>query len=334
LKKFHKHIIFCKTKLTGHFRYRDEFQIYPADFEGMPKSSIQEHHPIVLEYVIYDDEIIVPTKEKDELTDLRTLTASTLTKQDKIISLLTLFTNHYFFRFKDLTGYWGLPILKDNPGEEANTWSSKWNMAMFHWPEYPEQFKLENFTELSIPKVDLIEHFSYYYNPNFDSYYGDKVITFPNTIYSGLDSYFAKNDETKKTLNSAISFVYSAMQMKGYEKTMSIIASFTAIETMVNWENIDFKAESCKVCGQLQFKVSQKYRDYLLKYIGKSDNNRKKINAFYKLRSEIIHTGARLKTEDLYANLPKEAKDKEFLNHMEVLQMSKLAVIHWLGLNR
>ena len=333
MKEFHKHIIFCKTKLTGYFRYRDEFQIYPADFAGMPKSSIQEHHPIVLEYVIHENEIIVPNTEKDELTDLRTLTASTLTKQDKIISLLTLFTNHYFFRVKG-SGFWGLPILYDNPGKEANSWSSKWNMAMFHWPEYPEQFKIDNFTILSLPKVESLEHFRYYYNPNFDSYYSDKAITFPNTIFSGLDSYHSKNEETKTMLNSAISFIYSAMQMKEDEKTMSIIASFTAIETMVNWENKDFKPEVCKDCGQLKFKVSQKYRDYLLKYIGNSDNNRKKFNAFYKLRSEIIHTGTRLKTEDLYVDLPREAKDKEFINHMEVLQMSKLAIIHWLGLNK
>ena len=333
MKKFHKNIIFSKTKLTGYFRYKDEFQIYPADFEGMPKSKMQEHHPIVLEYVINDDEIIVPKGEIDGLADLRTLTASTLTKQDKIISLLTLFTNHHFFRFRDLTGYWGLPILKDDPGKEANSWSSKWNWAMFHWPEYPEQFKIEKFTELEIPKVELVEHFKYYYHPNFD-FHSDKVITFPSTIYGCLDSYFAKSDETKEILNSAISFIYSAMEMRHLEKTMSIIASFTAIETMVNWENKDFKPERCDKCGQLQFKISQKYRDYLLKYIGKSDNNKKKFNAFYKLRSQIIHTGQRLKTEDLYVDLTREAKDKEFLNHHEVLQMSKLAIIHWLGLNR
>lgn len=334
LKKFHKNIIFCKTKLTGYFRYRDEFQIYPADFEGMPKSSLQNHHPIVLEYIINDNEIVVPVGESDDLADLRMLTASTLTKQDKIISLLSLFTNHYFFRFKDLTGYWGMPILQDNPGKEANNWSSKWNMAMFHWPEYPEQFKIENFTNLEIPRVESIDHFRYYYhNPNFD-YYSDKSITFPNSIYGGLDSYFSKNEETKKTLNSAISFVYSAMGMRQYEKTISIISAFTAIETMVNWENKDFKSEKCNSCGQLQFKVSQKYRDYLMKYIGNSDNNKKKFNAFYRLRSEIIHTGERLKTEDLYSNLPKEEKDKEFLNHIEVLQMSKLSIVHYLCLNR
>src|SRR5690606_38352143 len=157
----------------------------------------------------------------------------------------------------------------------------------------------------------------YYHDPNFD-FHPDKGITFPTTIYGSLDSYFAKNSETLLVIDSAISFVYTAMEMRLFKKTLSIISSFTAIETLVNFEFKDLKPAKCDTCGQLQFKVSQKYRDFLMKYIGSNANNKKKFNDFYKLRSSIVHTGQRLKTEDLYADIPKEQKDKEFITHLEI----------------
>jgi hypothetical protein len=287
-----------------------------------------------LEYTTTEDDKIEPTSDFKELKDLRTLTATTLTKQDQILNLLTLFTNHLFFRYSDLTGTWGIPILKDNPGEEANKWSSKWNMTMFHWPELPNQLKITEFTKPEIKEVPYSRHFEYYYhNPNFD-YYRDREITFPSSIFIGLDSYYSLNEDSKNVIDSAISHSVSAVELRQHKKTLSIIASFTSIETMVNFEFKDLEAEKCNNCGQLQFKVSKKFRDFLFKYIGKSTNNKKKFNAFYSLRSKIAHTGEQLKTEKLWTDLPKEEKDKEFLNHIEILQLGKISIIHWLIKNK
>jgi len=102
---------------------------------------------------------------------------------------------------------------------------------------------------------------------------------------------------------------------------------------MVNYENKDFEPQRCDKCGQLEYKVSKKYRDYLLKYIGDNISNKKKFNALYNLRSEIVHTGMKLKSESLWTDIPREEKDKEFLNHLEVILMSKLSIINWLIIN-
>ena len=339
MEKFHKAIIFCKTELKGYYRFGDEFQIYPANFEGMPKSSLQEHHPIVLEYVVHENEEINYNSEDfdEELKDLRTLAASTLSKQDKIISLLTLCTNHFFFRYYELTGRWGMPILKENAGKDANTWSSKWNLPFFHWPEYPEQFKIIKFKNFSSDELEVkrVKHYDYFFkDPNFD-YHIDSEITITNLIDDALSAYFEIEDtENLKVIDSAISFVYSAFEMKQFRKTMSVIAAFTAIETLVNFEFRDLKPEKCEVCGQLKYQVMKKYRDFLFKYIGENDSNKKKFNAFYKLRSSIVHTGEKLKTENLFSGLSTDEKDKEFLTHMEILQLSKLSILHWLILNK
>jgi len=334
MTEYHKTIVFTKTPLTGLFRYKDFFQIYPADLKGMPKSNMQEHYPIILEYTTTEDDKIEPFSEYEILKDLKSYTATTLTKQDQILNLLTLFTNHLFFRYNDTTGTWGMPMLKDNPGEEANSWSAKWCLKLFHWPELPAQLKIESFSKTEFSKVNYIPHFTYYYHdPNFD-YHSGKTITFPATIFIGLDSYYSLSKESREHINSAISHIVSAVELRYYKKTLSIIASFTAIETMVNYEFRNVKHEQCGQCGQLRFKVAQKFRDYLFKYVGKSTSNKKKFNAFYSLRSKIVHAGEQLKTEKLWNDLPKSDKHKEFLNQLEIIQLGKISIIHWLIKNR
>jgi hypothetical protein len=335
MNEFQKTIIFTKTPLTGYFRYSDLFQIYPADLAKMPESTFQEHYPIILEYRIKQHEIIDISIEDDELRDLRTLTATTLTKQDEILNLLTLFTNHLFFRYSDLTGTWGMPMLKDNPGKEANTWSSKWNMIMFHWPELPEQLKIDKFSdvELKYRSVEFIPFMEYYQNnPNYD-YYRDKTITFPNNIFLGLDAYYSINNEKKEIIDTAISHSISAVELRNSKKTLSVISAFTSIETMVNFENRDFKPIKCEKCDQLQYKISQHYREYLLKYLGDNLNNKRKFNALYTLRSKIVHTGMTFKTEKLWNNLPKDEKHKELISQLEVILLSKMSIINWLIIN-
>lgn len=330
MRIFHKSIIFTKTPLAGYFQYKDIFQIYPANLDNMPKSVFQDHYPVVLEYWIDDDEKIVVTTDFEELKDLYSLTATTLTKEDKILNILTVFTNHLFFKYYDNTGTWGLPILDDNAGEKANAWSSKWNFNLFQWPELAKQLIINEFTKPAIEEVKYIEHYSYYFkNPNFDYYIG-KEITFPITIHKVLDSYYSKEEQIQSILNTAISYSAAAMEFRQHKKTISMISSFVAMEAMINLDYKETKAERCELCGQLQYKVSKKFKDYLSKYIGNSKSDLKKFNAYYSLRSKIIHTGQRLKTESLYANISKKEKDDEFLSRMEILQMGKIAIIHWL----
>lgn len=337
MNKFQKTIIFTKTPLKKSFLYPNKFQIYPADLQGMPFSKFQEHFPAILEYKIESEDIITPTILLDEdLKDLSTLTATTTTKQDEILSLLTSFTNHLFFRYSDLTGNWGIPMLSDDPGEEANKWSSKWNLKMFHWPELPEQLNIDKFSEIAnkYNSIDLIPFKEYFQNnPNFD-FDKKRDITFPDTIKLALDRYYNLEKDEKEIITIAISHCSTATELKQIKKTLSVISAFTAIETMVNFENKEFKEDKCNECGQLKFKVSKKYQDYLLKYVGTGNKNKKKINAYYSLRSKIIHTGAKFKTENLWSNLPEEDKDKEYLNQMEVILISKLAIMNWLLINK
>ena len=332
MKTFHSTIIFTKTPLNKYFRFLDVFQILPCHhLKDLPYSDLQRHYPAILEYwTSYEEEVAVP-EIFEGLKDFVTSTTRMIVKQDLILSLLSCFTNHLFFRYSDTTGTWGVPMLDDNASrEEMDTWSSKWNLVLFHSPGLSKQLKITGFSKHQYNDIELSKHFPYYQDdPNLDTD-KNREITFPETIYMDLDSYFSQDKESKDVLNTAISYAVSAIELKQIKKTMSVVAAFTAVETMVNFEFRNQEAEKCNTCGQLQFKVAKKYRDYLLKYLGDSAHNKKKFNAYYSLRSKIVHTGQRFETESLFADVPEEKKNKEYLDQLEILILSKFAVVQWL----
>lgn len=333
MKEFHRAIFFTKAPLGGHYRYKDVFQIFPCDMENMPVSKAQKHHPNILEFWTTNDEIIKSPIEFEGLQDLVDKTATQLTKQDRILALLTTFTNNLFFRYTDISGTWGMPLLKDDPGEEANTWSSKWCINMYHFPDLPRQFKIDKFTDQKIPDIKRIPHKAFYtFEPDLDSN-PQKEIVFPTTIDHLFDAYHSLEPTIASYIDSASSYTVSAIELHYTRKTLSLLSSFTSMETMVNLEYNDVEAERCESCGQLKYSVSRKFREYLLKYIGDSSNNKKKFNNYYSIRSKIVHTGRQLKTELLFADVPEDEKQSELVTRIGILQLGKLAITNWLLTN-
>lgn len=333
MKEYHRAIFFTKIPLGGYYQYEDVFQLFPASMENLPKSSLQEHFPNILEYWTTDDEEIELKSDLDEFPRIKELydrTSMKLLKEDRILALLSTFTNHLFFRYTTTTGSWGIPMLYDNPGDEANSWYSKWCVPLFNFPDLAQHFRIDKFSQPSVQEAIRIDHKYYYlHEPNIDSDPRKKIV-FPSKIDSLFEIYFSLDPETKEFVDTACSYSVSAMKLNDEMKTLSLIASFTAVETMVNLEFKDAQIEKCDNCGQIKYSVAKKFREYLLKYIGKSDQNKKKFNTYYSLRSKIVHTGRQLKTERLFADVSKDEKVSEYLTRMEILQLGKLAIVNWL----
>lgn len=334
MKEFHRAIFFTKSPLDGHYKYKEIFQVFPCDMENLPISKAQKHYPNILEFWTTDEEVVKSPIEFEGLQELFDRTATVLTKQDRILALLTTFTNNLFFRYTDISGSWGIPLLSDDPGEEANTWSSKWCINMYYFPDLPRQFKIDSFTDQKIPDIKRIPHREFYtYEPNLDSD-SQKEIILPSSIDELFDAYFSLEPTIASFLDTACSYTVSAIELHYSKKTLSLLASFTAMETMVNLEYKDSEAERCEACGQLKFSVSRKFREYLLKYIGDTANNKKKFNNYYSIRSKVVHTGRQLKTELLFADVPEDEKKSELLTRIGILQLGKLAITNWLLTNK
>lgn len=99
MKEFHIAIFFTKAPLGGYYRYKDEFQIFSCDMENMPVSKLQKYHTNILEFWTTEDEIIKTDFEFEELQEQMDKTAMVILTQDKILALLTAFTNNLFFKY-------------------------------------------------------------------------------------------------------------------------------------------------------------------------------------------------------------------------------------------
>lgn len=339
MEQYHRAIFFTKVPLKGYYRYKDVFQIFPFDMDKMPTSIYQKHYPNVIEFKSTGEEEFTIPEQLKGLENLHQQAAILNTYQDKYFSLLTTFSNNLFFRYNDISGFWGVPILIDNPtDEEANCWSSKWCMSIYYFPDYAKQFQGKKFTELNLNEIQKIPHKDYFLNdPNLD-FDTSKELLLPSTIDLLFDRFFSLEEQISKIVETATSYNYSAIELKDSRKTLSLLASFTALETMVNLEYKDVKVEvcngcgqnDCKGCGQPKHKVSKKFREFLLKYIGNSQKNKKKFNDYYSFRSKIVHTGQQLKSEPLFSDVSEVDIDNERITRIEILQLGKLAVSNWL----
>src|ERR1700744_5172234 len=99
MKKFHRSIFFTKVPLGGYYKYRDQFQVFPADLADMPFYSHQRHYPNILEYWTTDEETIVIDTEYEELKELYSKMAPSIKKQNQILNLLSSFSNNLFFYY-------------------------------------------------------------------------------------------------------------------------------------------------------------------------------------------------------------------------------------------
>lgn len=335
-KQFKREIVFTKLPLSGTLRYRDIFQLFPADLKGMPTTKVaHKHHPIILEYWYTDKELeqIKVDELFSGLEDLHRLTSLSYRKKELFLSLLTLITTNLFFTYGSFDSRWGFPVLDENEGSEMNKRSSKWCFEWFIWPGLPDQLKINDFTDLSWVRPRVLPWDYYYSHPNFDEDI-QAQIKFSNITLQFFDAYFETDETTRQVLDSAIASANAAMEFMSSRKKLALLSAFTAIETMVNFETKDFKPSKCEKCGQDVFKISARYRDFLLKYIGDSESNKKKFNNYYKLRSRIVHTGQDFKTEKLFSEVDDETKYQERLQIAEIVMLSKLSIIFWTIKNR
>jgi hypothetical protein len=333
MRKFHKAIFFTKVPITGFYRFNDVFQIYPAEMKKIPKSKLQAHFPNIIEFWTTDEENLpIPDiyKEFGIFEEWHGKYALGILKQDKIYSLLSTFTNNEFFIYKDISGIWGYPILSEENELPTITEQSKWCMPLFNYKGLGDDLRIDRFTELAYPEINKIDHLQYYlHDPNLDFNKGEPIIL-PKTIDKMFESYYSLKGFELDFVNTACDYINTALELRTKRKTFSLIAAFTAIETMVNLENLNVENKRCTECGQPVYSVSKKFRDYLLKYIGDLPSNKKKFNDLYSLRSKIVHTGIQLKTEKLFVEIPEEIQEKEHITRIEILQIAKLSITNWL----
>ncbi len=329
LSRYHKLIFFTRTELKGAYIFKDIFQIYPIKGEGYPYSKIQKHFPNYIEVKTSpEDNLNIPTTYS-ELDKFISKFAPSIVKQDLILNLLTTCSNHLFFRYEDLNGIWALPVKSLIP-EDYNDAESIWCLPIYGAKKIFENNVIIKFSDISkYNKIEQVKYSEYFLNDIDPDKEHSGPIKFANVIDAFLNSFFNLENELKPIVNQAMYHLRNGVELAESKKTLCLLSLFTSLETMVNLEYRDFKAENCETCGQQKFEISKKFRNFLLKYVSNNPKNKAKFNKLYSLRSKIVHSGEILNSEFLFSEASQETIAIENLKIVEVVQFCRLSIINW-----
>ena len=341
--KYYKSIIFSKTKFEEYFKYKDEFQIYPLKSEYLDRVKKYKHHPIVIEFKIEDSEWMSPKKDFSFIGDIfkkedYELLATSMTKLDRLIDLINLFSTNLFFRYKNNDGFWTIPATSDKTEDEIRSIEhSDFLYKFFFLKNFKNQCIIDDFNNdiaKEFNEIPLVNYNDYFSNdPNYDYNVLD-TIKFPNVINYGLEGYFDLNAEEKKIIDTSIKYSNICMKNLESETTIGALSAFTSIETLMNFYYKDFKPENCKECGQSRYSIAKRYTDFLLYFVGESDDLKKEYKKLYTFRSKIVHTGFSFATENLWHDMEEEKADDETIRKLQIMMVNKRLIINYLSLTK
>jgi len=337
MKTFYRNIIFSDHELIKGLRYKDIFQIKPMRFENAPNSEHIKYYPLLIEYWIDGDEIPNTTELPDSLLKLSLQTE----KVHGLLDLLTAITNYNFFWYS-LDGFnWFIPVPEDIT-KINNEDSSSVGMGLYYYPQMSKDLLIDGFSEHDYMDITLAN--DYYYFTHFDSF---KYIAFPVSYEKFLDNYFNLDPQTKSKIDSVLKLIKHGVETLPKYKSLSFISFISAIETLVNEEyrdenkKIEYSCDKCKAikdspfkcedCGNPTWAIGFKFKEFLKKHVSSSTGSVTKYNKIYNLRSKIVHSGNLLLGDN---NLTiwehPDKSEKEYVTHLETMQLSRLSLFNWI----
>ncbi len=175
------------------------------------------------------------------------------------------------------------------------------------------------------------------------NWYQDKVIddrnvpnfVIPKFANQVFEIYYSLPKNVALTFRKACYLFYCGVELRGTNPSLSFASFVSAIETIIASDKS--KSEKCNACGQLKYKLSAKFREFIITfgYGGKTSAGAKKfINKLYIYRSKILHTGQLLLGDMFWHPVEEEDIDKkweESFLHKDLLGVTRVCLINWLS---
>ena len=347
MRRFYRRIIFSKTPLKTQYKYRDIFQILPIDSKVAPTNPYAEDFPLFLEYYIDFEE-----DETTEKIDIFTEVAIQEKKEFEIVNLLSVLTNHRFFKYQTDRNSWAITtpnVDYDKLGEEVrnlyNNQYSSWVLAGYMYPGLKDELEIVDFTEEIFPKINLVLPYYKYFTDN-PIEKKDSEIQFPETITDCLDSYFELSDKTRQKVKSSIYLACDGIDIADRKRSLGFLSFISAIEGLVGLEvsekEITFDCKSCKAiqnspyhcheCGKPIWGITTKFVEFLKKFVAGSESSARTYKKIYDLRSKITHRSQlfigdyELSLEEKHLNI----EYTDWLMRLKTLQLFRLSLSNWL----
>lgn len=343
-KKFEREIIFSKTPLKTHFRFKDLFQIFPCEYPNAPKSQYADDFPLIIEYWIDEDENPELSEDYEKIKWFAAPAANKINRLNKLTRLLTSITNHRFFSYQNREGMYGMVMPDGEIDSSINDESPKWILPIIAYPDYPNDMKITEFSKQIHSDSEFIEHKEYFVDDPIDD--KKKVITFPNSIHQILTNYFDLTNEKRKIIDAVNHLISNGIEIKFRMKSISFLTFVSSIETIINLEykinKLDIEIDcdvcqsiksspvTCPKCGKPVWGIAAKFREFCKKYIAQGEESFKKYKRIYNLRSQIAHSGELLLGDEQTDWTFSEATDSHWMIHLETMQLARLSVCNWL----
>ncbi len=295
--KIRQIICFCNEKITGHFRYKNLFQILPMpDDAPKPEVGVADH-PFILEvaYEASSDFVINHSRVKNNAVIY--------------CRLLNLLANQFISTGSRYTQFaWVFNTI------DINNWYSEWKQLGYTYKGLKSD--LEDFSSLeSILPIERVPFKKYYdsFGRSLDSF------KLPDNIEQSLDKAYALEKKKWRMFFMACSW-YAQYQYTWQESNSSAyIALVTALECLVKEKEICKccsqpyieNVEVCDCCKQPRYRITKNFQDFLSKYFPVIDQFPKEKKTIYHFRSLLAH-GSDLLQADLEPwNFMMDAKEQE-----------------------
>lgn len=343
-RKYHRNLIFCNSPLKKKYRCKDIFQISPIPKEMELDYENPTHFPILLEYWIDLSEVKDITLEAlEDICDL--ISESTLQNNwlNKIVRLLTAFTNHYFFIYGTEQA-WFMPLDLKISKEDYNKISSSWGMKFYHKYGIKNYLLIDKLTDVNLENIEEKAHNEYFQRPDIDNRKAEITISkYTNAMF---EAFFLLNEMERKYFDSAVTLIYNGLQIKDKMRSLAFLSFISSIETMTSLEFKDKQEEiklkcnscntienspySCVKCGSPIWGISQQFKLYLKEYLTSDPKANSVINKLYGIRSKIVHSGQLLLGDSFMDWEKNKQQNEEYESLISIIQYSKISLVNWL----
>jgi hypothetical protein len=287
----HHEIIFSPRPLNGYYRFQDRFQIIP------------HNNKIILEY---DSKYYEPIKYINDAMDNNSVyreNIKSINHKDylkELIAILSILCNAEF----------------DYTEKESDDYKLKNSFSN----DFLECHNFQDIQKVHIIHMDMIP---------IDMLF----LSIEKCADKYFENYFNLTKRIKDRYLMSVFLYYNSSKIRMISPSMAYVALVSSIENMCGLEaELDgIKFESCEKCGNQIYKLSKRFREFVMKYSLKKNNNgnfKKNINDVYSLRSKIAHAGELLYMD--YAG--SEFSMKEYMNYNILMKYVRVCLYNWIVL--
>jgi hypothetical protein len=322
--EYRRSLALSNIPVSSTFRYRDIFQILPAEDNAPRPPALLNHHPLVIEYLFTIDESkrtfpdgqVIPQWIKNNDEAGKRLKELTL--------LLTTFSCDRIFVYSSNQS-WFYPMgTKDKEPESKNV---QWGQQSYFYIGFESSIKYLTDTDTDTNKIKLTEPNEYF---NRYGKHTDQEFDLPGNVNHLFDAYFSLGKDAKKSFLSSASLFNQGTKLWSEHPSLSFVSLVSSLETLIYFDHVKDKVEKCPECGQERHRVVQKFREFFNSYGSPAPEFKKYALKVYKYRSNVLHRGELFLGEVYPQKFGSIESFEDDELRRSVLRTCRICLVNWL----